>query len=268
MAVNRHSTPEMTNTQVTLLQLDNYGPWTVTPEPRREMNLQALQSRLFADVARFVGSRDGYVFPVRYDNMIAVTNGISPDEFETLQQMIRDSYPVTVSIGLGNDPSPRAALADATARLQEAGSAQSSTRAEVFGGDLLPAEDRSESDVYVAHFDVVDATEKYTDQLNAFDSFTIIEETYHVLRDYLYDVHGALSFFIGGDNAIAVCPSLTENELAAGIEHVRTNASVDVRVGTGLGGTACEAGILAKEALERCRHRETSIERVTRAELR
>ncbi|MDL0139842.1 GTP cyclohydrolase IIa, partial [Halobacterium salinarum] len=26
----------MTNTQVTLVQLDNYGPWTVTPSPRRE----------------------------------------------------------------------------------------------------------------------------------------------------------------------------------------------------------------------------------------
>ncbi|HII51742.1 MAG TPA: GTP cyclohydrolase IIa, partial [Halobacteriales archaeon] len=27
----------MTNAQLTLIQIDNYGPWTVTPKPRREV---------------------------------------------------------------------------------------------------------------------------------------------------------------------------------------------------------------------------------------
>ncbi|WP_129116374.1 GTP cyclohydrolase IIa, partial [Halegenticoccus tardaugens] len=42
----------MTNAQLTQIQIDNYGPWTVTPEPRREMDLQTMQSRLFADLAQ------------------------------------------------------------------------------------------------------------------------------------------------------------------------------------------------------------------------
>ena len=41
---------DVTNAQLTLIQIDNYGPWTVTPEPRREVDLQTLQSRLYADV--------------------------------------------------------------------------------------------------------------------------------------------------------------------------------------------------------------------------
>ena len=69
----------MTTTQVTLVQIDNYGPWTVTPEPRREMDLQTLQSRLFADIAEYLGHRDGYAFFTRFDNMITVTNGIGGD---------------------------------------------------------------------------------------------------------------------------------------------------------------------------------------------
>jgi len=40
------------------------------------MDLQSLQSRLFADIAQFMGPRDAYVFSTRYDNMIAVTNGL------------------------------------------------------------------------------------------------------------------------------------------------------------------------------------------------
>ena len=35
--------------QMTLIQIDNYGPWTVTPKPRTESDLQMLQASLFAD---------------------------------------------------------------------------------------------------------------------------------------------------------------------------------------------------------------------------
>ena len=52
----------VTNTQVTHIQIDNYGPWTVTPEPRREVDLQTLQSRLYADLSQLFGNRDGYVW--------------------------------------------------------------------------------------------------------------------------------------------------------------------------------------------------------------
>lgn len=38
--------------QMTLIQIDNYGPWTVTPNPRNESDLQILQAELFADVQR------------------------------------------------------------------------------------------------------------------------------------------------------------------------------------------------------------------------
>ena len=38
--------------QMTLIQIDNYGPWTVTPRPRTESDLQILQAELFADVQR------------------------------------------------------------------------------------------------------------------------------------------------------------------------------------------------------------------------
>ena len=36
--------------QMTLIQIDNYGPWTVTPRPRTESDLQMLQANLFADL--------------------------------------------------------------------------------------------------------------------------------------------------------------------------------------------------------------------------
>ena len=248
----------MTNAQLTLIQIDNYGPWTVTPEPRREMDLQTLQSRLFADVAQFVGGRDGYVFFTRFDNMIAVTNGLGRDDHARLQETVRNRYPVTVSLGAGVAAEPAAALESATERLQAAGSAQDGDRREVLAGEFRDAV--AEDDLQVAHFDVNDATGKYTDRLNEFDSFIRIEQGYATLMRYLRERHGGLSFFVGGDNIIAVTPSLDAAAFENAVEYVGEEAGVELKVGVGRGPHAHAAGFDAKHALETCRHRNTAVE--------
>ena len=250
----------MTNTQVTLIQIDNYGPWTVTPEPRREVDLQTLQSRLYADLSQLVGNREGYVFFTRFDNMVAVTNGIDADAHALIQESVGNRYPVTVSLGIEADPSPAAALGAATTNLQEAGSAQDAGRTEILSGDPLSADERSAEDVQIAHFDVNDATGKYTDQLNEFDSFIRIEQGYASLMRYMREAHDSLSFFVGGDNVIAVCSEMDESDYRDAIEHVREDAEVELKVGVGRARTAQPAGMDAKHALETCRHDGTTVE--------
>jgi len=248
----------VTNTQLTLVQIDNYGPWTVTPEPRREMDLQTLQSRLFADIAQFVGYRGGYAFFTRFDNMVAVTNGLDAADHELLQESMGNRYPVTLSLGVGVDPNPAVALERATEGLQGAGSAQDGDRREVLVGE--PIADGSD-DVSIAHFDVNDATEKYTDRLNEFDSFIQIEQGYATLMRHLREEHGGLSFFVGGDNIIAVTPEMTSEDYRDAIDHVEEAVGVELKVGVGRGASAHEAGMTAKHALEECRHRGTAVER-------
>jgi len=250
----------VTNTQVTLIQIDNYGPWTVTPEPRREVDLQTLQSRLYADLSQLVGNREGYVFFTRFDNMVAVTNGIDADAHALIQESVGNRYPVTVSLGIEADPSPAAALGAATTNLQEAGSAQDAGRTEILSGDPLSADERSAEDVQIAHFDVNDATGKYTDQLNEFDSFIRIEQGYASLMRYMREAHDSLSFFVGGDNVIAVCSEMDESDYRDAIEHVREDAEVELKVGVGRARTAQPAGMDAKHALETCRHDGTTVE--------
>ncbi|MFC4246170.1 GTP cyclohydrolase III [Natribaculum luteum] len=243
----------MTNTQVTLVQIDNYGPWTVTPEPRREADLQTLQSRLYADISQFVGNRDGYTFFTRFDNMIAVTNGLDVDDHALLQESIGNRYPVTLSLGVATGTSPAQALSDATSLLQEAGSAQDANRREILDGRVVDANHRTDDDVQIAHFDVNDATGEYTDELNAFDSFIEIEQGYAALMKYMRRTHDSLSFFVGGDNVIAVCPDLERDDYEDAIAHVEASVGVELKVGVGRGETARAAGMDAKHALETCR---------------
>jgi GTP cyclohydrolase IIa len=250
----------VTNTQVTLVQLDNYGPWTVTPEPRREVDLQTLQSRLYADLSQAFGMRDGYVFFTRFDNMLAVTNGLDLEDHARIQESVRNRYPVTVSLSIATGESPANALVDATAALQDQGSAQDAERTEALLGQPLDESERTDDDVQIAHFDVVDATGTYTDELDAFSSFVHIEQGYASLMEHMHDVHDSLSFFVGGDNIIAVCPSLSDAEYAEAIEHVLEHAGVDLRVGVGHGATAHDAGMAAKHALEDAREDGTYVE--------
>ena len=250
----------MTNTQVTLVQVDNYGPWTVTPEPRREVDLQTLQSRLYADLSQLFGNREGYVFFTRFDNMIAVTNGLDRDAHALVQESVGNRYPVTVSLGIAVDSSPAAALGRATDDLQDAGSAQDEARTEILRGEFLPDRDRTTSDVQMAHFDVNDVTGKYTDKLNAFDSFIHIEQGYAELMRYMREAHDSLSFFVGGDNVIAVCPALDAAAYRDAIDHVREAVGVDLKVGVGRARTAQDAGMSAKHALETCRDDGTDVE--------
>ena len=240
--------------QATLFQLDNYGPWTTTPEPRPEMRLQALQARLYADVAEAVGRHDGYAFYGRGDNVLALTPGMDRPAHERVLEALADRYPVSASAGVGTGRTPLAALAAASERLQAAGGAQDPDRT----GDLV-GEFGGRDPLEVAHFDVVDATGRYTDETDAYAAYRHITRGVSAVADRLRE-HGAVTFFVGGDNAVAVCPPLSDDDYAAAVADAAA-AGVEFRVGVGAGETPAAAGMDAKHALER--GRETG-ERLTR----
>ncbi|QLG49952.1 GTP cyclohydrolase IIa [Natrinema halophilum] len=245
-----------TQTQVSLFQIDDYGPWTVTPEPRYEMDLQVLQSRLFRDIARFVGSKGGYVFQTRYDNVIGITNHLDMEDHALLQESIANNFPVTVSIGVSSAPRPGEAVKQSTQILQERGSAQDPNRVEVLGGTTTSDEPAVP---LVAHFDIVDVTGEYTDEISEYETFQKVMSSYLSLSEYMRSSYGALSFYAGGDNVIAICPYLKREDFEAAVEHVMEDGGPKYRVGIGHGQTIQDAGMSAKDALETCRERQESV---------
>ncbi len=237
--------------QLSLFQLDNYGPWTVTPAPRRETDLQAMQSRLYADLSDFVGQADGYAFFDRFDNMIAVTNGIDADDHRRFQDQVRNRYPITVSAAIGAGTTPLEALGVAADTLQAEGSAQDATRTErlVTAGPTAAAI----GPVTIAHFDVVDVTGEFTDRQHPVDTSLSVQRATVELQTILAEEFDSIARFVGGDNIIAVCPSLDATAFERAREHVRSTTGIELQVGIGRGETAHEAGYRAKLALEECR---------------
>jgi len=77
---------------------------------------------------------------------------------------------------------------------------------------------------------------------------------------YMRKAHDSLSFFVGGDNIIAVCDAVDREGYADAIEHVHETVGVDLKVGVGTARTAQSAGMAAKHALETCREENTDVE--------
>ena len=168
--------------QMTLIQIDNYGPWTVTPRPRNESDLQILQAELYADLERQFANKKGLVFFTRFDNLLAVTNGIDEEDHLRIQRSIRNRYPITISMGVGAAETPHEAQKLATIALQKEGGAQSSKRKEILAIDSLAPADENNL-VQAAHIDINSVTETLTDIESAFDTNFMVNKAQHFLMN-------------------------------------------------------------------------------------
>ncbi|AXI25684.1 GTP cyclohydrolase IIa [Methanofervidicoccus sp. A16] len=234
--------------QITVIQIDNYGPWTVTPNPRRESDLQALQSRLYGDLNLQFGAHKGLVFYTRFDNLIAITNGIDLNTHKRIQESIKNRYPFTVSMGIASAETPYEAQKLATEKIQEHGSAQDKYRKEVLdvANDFILEE---EGYVQLAHVDVNNVTETLTDMESAYDTYLRINEIHLRLIKELKK-YGAMVFFIGGDNFMCPCNGMTESDFITIFEDIREKTGIQLKAGIGIGKTAEDASNMADIGLE------------------
>jgi GTP cyclohydrolase IIa len=232
---------------MSLIQIDNYGPWTVTPTPRNESDLQILQAELYADVQRQFATKKGLVFFTRFDNMLAVTNGINREDHFRIQRSIRNRYPITISMGVGTGKTPYESQKIATQVLQEKGGAQSSDRKEILAIDSLV--NKEDSYVQMAHIDINGVTESLTDNVPAFDTNFMVNKAQHYLMTELIK-KGALLFFIGGDNFMSPCNGLSPKQLKDIIEKIHKEIGIKHKAGVGRSDNAEDAAYSADLGLE------------------
>ncbi|WP_295607887.1 GTP cyclohydrolase III [Methanobrevibacter sp.] len=234
--------------QMTLIQIDNYGPWTVTPRPRTESDLQILQAELFADVQRQIAAKKGLVFFTRFDNLLAVTNGLNEEDHMRIQRSIRNRYPITISMGVGAAETAHEAQRLATIALQKEGGAQSSGRKEILAINNL-IENPEDSFVQAAHIDINSVTETLTDIESAFDTSFMVNKAQHYLMTKLRE-KGALLFFIGGDNFMSPCNGLSEDDLTQILKEIDEEIGIGLKAGIGRADNMEDAAYMADIGLE------------------
>jgi len=106
-------TLRITVARVSLHQLDDYGPWTVTLEPCRETVLRTLQSRLVVAVAQHLGgAKTTFSRPVR--QRARHDDDVDGDALAGQQETTDDQSPVAVRVSTAVGRRPAEALADAS----------------------------------------------------------------------------------------------------------------------------------------------------------
>ncbi|MDH5443572.1 MAG: GTP cyclohydrolase IIa [Candidatus Hadarchaeaceae archaeon] len=239
----------MKKIQLTLVQIDNYGPWTITPEPRGEAELQTLQAELFAELERQFAYHKGLAFQTRFDNMLAITNGISLDEHRAIQKAVNEKFPVTVSMSVGTARTPYEAQVQATITLQRAGSSRSAERSGALVGVCVNSPDKDW--VELAHMDV-NHSALFTDSKPIYDTHLFLQRTYLSLMSALIK-RNALVFYTGGDNFMVPSNGLNLIELTSVFSEVKREVGVDLKAGVGGARTAEIAAHLASEGLHEIR---------------
>ncbi|HKM78834.1 MAG TPA: GTP cyclohydrolase IIa [Candidatus Bathyarchaeia archaeon] len=235
--------------QITLIQIDNYGPWTTTLGNDREHQLQILQAELYASLQRNFSVRNALVFFNKFDEMYAITNGISKDEHLKIREQALSTFPFTVSMSIGVGSSPYEAQAQASRMLQATGSAQSEKRKMVLVGDHSLTLD--ESYAQIIHIDV-DGITKLIDHDDSFETSQKLVHTHAQLME-LFSQHNSLLFYMGGDNFMGAIGQHDENAILRGLEGIHING-LALKYGIGRAATARKAAELATMNLEQVRH--------------
>ncbi|MGQ9718254.1 MAG: GTP cyclohydrolase IIa [Nitrososphaerales archaeon] len=233
--------------QMTLIRIDNYGPWTLKLGSDREYQLQILQSQLYAHLQRLFAERGGAVFYNRFDEMVAISNGVSPKDHQEILNEISCSYPFTISMGVGLAETPHDALKKASWILQESAETRDS-RGIIRGEWNGPFE----GSIQIAHIDVNDVT-KFTNKLSAYDTAFMINKLNLRLSELFLD-HEALTFFCGGDNFMTVANGVPETEIKRILAGVGEDFSLTLKAGIGVAKSARKAIELATKGLDLIRN--------------
>jgi GTP cyclohydrolase IIa len=212
----------------------------------REHVLQILQADIYSTIQRSFSEFGGLVFFNRFDEMLAVTNGIPESEHEIIKQDLQGRFPVTMSMAIGVGENPFQAQMMASRLLQQNGSAQSPERSGVIACERTL--DLDLSHVQIMHFDIDGITENLTDHVSAYETSLHVMRVHTELMTALKD-RDALVFFVGGDNFMGVANGLGTQEVESLLRSFR-DRNVRLKCGIGVARTGRKAAELAAMNLD------------------
>jgi len=234
--------------QLTLIQIDNYGPWTNTLGSDREHRLQILQAELYSALQRQFSVKGGLVFFNRFDEILAVTNGVSRSDHEEIQSSLLKHFPFTVSMSIGVDVTPFKAHVRASKLLHATGGAQSEQRnGALTADDPIPFD---EAYTQIIHIDV-DGITNIRDRSYPFETSLRLQRV-HLDLMILFKHLDSLLFYMGGDNFMAVTPELAQETVSREFSYPLNGLSL--KFGIGRAQNARRAAEAATRNLEQIRH--------------
>ena len=235
---------------LTIIKIDRYGPWTLTLGSDRESVLQMLQARIYFDIQRLFSEKHCIVYPNRFDEYFAITNGLLISELENIQRELAKLYPqlgFSMAIGSGYTPShaDREAFEARKNGVQIASSG-------IYGHDLDGNQlCNHKTDIRILHIDV-SGLSKLNLKMSPYQVTSMIFGIYSRLVDKFME-KDCLTFYLGGDNFMVVASNILKEEVENILLGITEDTRIPLNCGIGKGKTGREAAMIATKALDKIR---------------
>jgi GTP cyclohydrolase IIa len=229
--------------QLTVIRLYNYREWTHVLGEDREHKLQTYQADFYKTVQEVFSKRGGFVFPGRYDELFAITNGISIDEHRSIQFALSLSFPVDVVMFVSSDESPMKANENIFKLIK---SVQYGTKERVFG-----TAKKAREPIYVIHADIEGQT-TISNTVTPFETSNLILSIYQKLSQFFME-RNSLAFYMGGDNFIIISDCNARDHAKELVRYIEQSFGITMNCGIGKAGSARKAIELATTSLDSIR---------------
>lgn len=231
--------------QLSILKIMGYGPWTLTLGSDREHELQMLQASLYKEIQKLFSDKGCIVFLNRADEFFAVSNGLTVDDHIEIQQSLKTSFDIRLSISIGCADSPFGANLKAYEAVKHG--LLLNKEHNIFGS----ADCEQSQTVSIMHLDVDNLTSrKKTD--SPYEISSAVFGLYASMLKYFL-ARDSLTFFMGGDNFMVVASGKAKQSVDEFIAITRDELGISLNCGIGSAATAREAIMLATKSLDTIR---------------
>lgn len=243
--------------QITIIKIEGYGPWTLKLGSDREAQLQIFQAKLYCDLQKMFSNRDAIIYFNRFDELIAITNGLSLEDHLTIEREINDLYKdlnISMSIGTGTT----ALGANIAAYHSRKNNNLLNKSRLIYVNDQVQSlynnSNKLSSGMFaqIIHLDIDNST-KVSNILSPYEITTRIMKIFSSLIE-LFIEQKSMTFFLGGDNFMVISNNVTKDKVTLIISKIYDSQNIKLNCGIGVARTGRKAVQAATEALDTIRN--------------
>ena len=229
--------------QITIIKLVNYKKWTETLGYDREHIIQEIQGKLHGIVAKEFARYGAFAHPLRYDYMIAFTNGLNINEHKEILNELRKISPVPIVMSI--------AVSETVIKAEQI--ASKICNCENKGNEIIThGEIPDLSKLCIIHADLENSTKLFQNH-STYETYLYVMSILQEFTEIVRSMYG-LSLYIGGDNMLGITtPEYLDLNLLR-----KFSKKYRIRIGIGIDVKAREAIKKATYTLDKLR-KENSI---------
>jgi GTP cyclohydrolase IIa len=243
--------------QITIIKIEGYGPWTLKLGSDREAQLQIFQAKLYSDLQKMFSKRDSIVYFNRFDELIAVTNGLTLEDHLSIEREINDMHKdLNISMSIGTGATPLDANIDAYNSRRNHRLLDKSKL--IYSNDQIQLLYNNPNKLFtdmlaqILHLDIDNST-KVSNTLSPYEITTRIMKMFSHLIE-LFIEQKSMTFFLGGDNFMVISNNVTKDRISLITSKIYESQNIKLNCGIGVARTGRKAVQAATEALDTIRN--------------